>query len=143
MLREMRGVGSGQMCGLYQIFCATWLQRDAMEFVIWSYLRGLVAFINSNIITWAKHLHGVSYLEQFRDGWEHFGITDIDTVVSVRLLLVADVAQKKDGGQQGEDSVQKDIYDSKDSTINEEVCLRWQVDKNPYFYIAKWYNDEI
>lgn len=70
-----------------------------------------------------KHLHGVPYLEQFRDGWEHFGITDIDTVVSVRLLLVADVAQKKDGGEQGEDSVQKDIYDSKDSTVNEEVCL--------------------
>lgn len=63
---------------------------------------------NSVTRTVSRQHHSVrQYLQQLRDDGQLLWVTDVDGVVPVGFPLVADVAQVKDGRQQGEDPKQQ------------------------------------
>lgn len=76
--------------------------------VLWKVPINQIFHHNSVTRTVSRQHHSVrQYLQQLRDDGQLLWVTDVDGVVPVGFPLVADVAQVKDGRQQGEDPKQQ------------------------------------
>ena len=124
---------------IFIILQSIWSRRDTMYRVSW---QGQVAFsiglphknciiiktqlylaIPQHYIQWVWSLL-MSHLEQLGDDGQALWVADVDRIVSVGLLLVADVSQVEDRWQQGEDP--EDEEEKRHLLLRHFPCL-WAV----------------